>query len=428
MSGTHCFMNSTLQSPYLIVIRTRAEVLDVPTPVVDALIDLLTAIDEVAVTAVCWRSMPCRGPATERKARRPPSTPSSPTAPTRSCLPPLRVPCAPHDTSPNAVAHASCGGGKAPRPLSFSTFDADLQLLASVLAGRPEAAAADARTLLPAMWVFAYVFPLTVPPEERKADAMDVRLSVLVCSTDVCVTPEDVLSVLAEGTLGAPVDIVAEVFPAKAELDTMLDALPPAASLAVLHPHLPLRPPSDPRTLHWRYDLSVYTAAPAQPSTWAPTRAIASRPPSLLPIGNFGSPPPQIPPLTEQFCARRSQARLPLPTVSPRRIVSSSVGDEESKEVNIWRELKHPNVLELYGASGASGDRGGGKEWKGRRSRLFGPSVLEAQPRQDWPLLPHRQPHLDDRFLFHIDDWLPDTLAPILLHFTMHGVHQLPSA
>jgi hypothetical protein len=31
---------------YLIVIRTHAEALDVPTPVVDALIDLLTAIDE----------------------------------------------------------------------------------------------------------------------------------------------------------------------------------------------------------------------------------------------------------------------------------------------------------------------------------------------------------------------------------------------
>jgi hypothetical protein len=112
------------------------------------------------------------------------------------------------------VARASCGGGEAPRPLSFSTFDADLQLLASVLAGRPEAAAADARALLPALWVFAYVLPLTVPPEEREADAVGVarniwlqwreegeevaraevveevkrRLGVLVCSTDVCVT------------------------------------------------------------------------------------------------------------------------------------------------------------------------------------------------------------------------------------------------
>jgi 4-hydroxysphinganine ceramide fatty acyl 2-hydroxylase len=27
------------------------------------------------------------------------------------------------------------------------------------------------------------------------------------------------------------------------------------------------------------------------------------------------------------------------------------------------------------------------------------------------------------RFLFHIDDWLPDHPLAILLHFTMHGVH-----
>ncbi|KAF7294218.1 USP domain-containing protein [Mycena chlorophos] len=53
MSGTHCFMNSTLQAlaslsfltPYLLSIRTRAEALDVPTPVVDALIDLLDQLN-----------------------------------------------------------------------------------------------------------------------------------------------------------------------------------------------------------------------------------------------------------------------------------------------------------------------------------------------------------------------------------------------
>ncbi|KAJ7189731.1 hypothetical protein GGX14DRAFT_607992 [Mycena pura] len=53
MSGTHCFMNSTLQALaslstlplYLLSIRTRAEALDVPTPVVDALIDLLAALN-----------------------------------------------------------------------------------------------------------------------------------------------------------------------------------------------------------------------------------------------------------------------------------------------------------------------------------------------------------------------------------------------
>ncbi|KAJ6470745.1 hypothetical protein C8R47DRAFT_1023391, partial [Mycena vitilis] len=56
MSGTHCFMNSTLQAlaslsslpPYLLAIRTRAEALDVPTPVVDALLDLLAALNSPA--------------------------------------------------------------------------------------------------------------------------------------------------------------------------------------------------------------------------------------------------------------------------------------------------------------------------------------------------------------------------------------------
>ncbi|KAJ7455772.1 hypothetical protein FB451DRAFT_1099175 [Mycena latifolia] len=53
MSGTHCFMNSTLQAlaslsalpAYLLAIRSRAERLDVPTPVVDALLDLLAALN-----------------------------------------------------------------------------------------------------------------------------------------------------------------------------------------------------------------------------------------------------------------------------------------------------------------------------------------------------------------------------------------------
>ncbi|KAH7916243.1 hypothetical protein BJ138DRAFT_996097 [Hygrophoropsis aurantiaca] len=49
ISGTYCFMNSTLQAmsslsylqPYLAAIQSRAEVLDVPSPVIDALLDLL---------------------------------------------------------------------------------------------------------------------------------------------------------------------------------------------------------------------------------------------------------------------------------------------------------------------------------------------------------------------------------------------------
>ncbi|KAJ7095633.1 hypothetical protein C8R44DRAFT_380877 [Mycena epipterygia] len=53
MSGTHCFMNSTLQAlaslsslpPHLLAIRTRAEALDVPTPVTDALLALLASLN-----------------------------------------------------------------------------------------------------------------------------------------------------------------------------------------------------------------------------------------------------------------------------------------------------------------------------------------------------------------------------------------------
>ncbi|KAJ7154581.1 hypothetical protein C8R46DRAFT_1117799 [Mycena filopes] len=154
----------------------------------------------------------------------------------------------------------------------LAAFEDDLKLLASVLAGRSDALRRDdARALMPAVWVFGYLLPRAVNPEERDGEQgeevvgtarniwlqwqeegdvgereevvreVKMRLRVLVCSTDVCVSPEDILDALAEGTLG-PVDAIADIFPGKAELDAMLDALPddpPAASLAVLHSHLP---------------------------------------------------------------------------------------------------------------------------------------------------------------------------------------------
>ncbi|KAJ7144142.1 hypothetical protein C8R44DRAFT_691771 [Mycena epipterygia] len=43
-------------------------------------------------------------------------------------------------------------------------------------------------------------------------------------------------------------------------------------------------------------------------------------------------------------------------TVAIKCLVESTPRDLFLREVNIWKELKHPNVLELYGASGASGD------------------------------------------------------------------------
>ncbi|KAJ7098530.1 hypothetical protein B0H15DRAFT_1018848 [Mycena belliarum] len=58
MSGTHCFMNSTLQAlaslshlpAHLRALRARAEALDVPTPVTDALLDLLAALNTPAAS------------------------------------------------------------------------------------------------------------------------------------------------------------------------------------------------------------------------------------------------------------------------------------------------------------------------------------------------------------------------------------------
>ncbi|KAF7348632.1 Delta-9 fatty acid desaturase protein [Mycena venus] len=151
-------------------------------------------------------------------------------------------------------------------PDSAGSFDADLQLLASVLAGRPDAA--DARALLPAIYVFANIW-LQWKEEGGEAVRADVvtevkrRLGVLVCSTDVCVTPEDVLEALAEGTLGAPIDVVSDVFPAKAELDAMLDVLPAdplAPSLAVLHPYLPPASALRPHTRASAHDKRGYAA------------------------------------------------------------------------------------------------------------------------------------------------------------------------
>ncbi|KAJ6608207.1 hypothetical protein B0H10DRAFT_2068569 [Mycena sp. CBHHK59/15] len=150
--------------------------------------------------------------------------------------------------------------------IPLDAFDADLELLGDVLAGRPEVMTGEAAALFPAVYVFAYVLPRAYLPGERQAGAVATarniwvqwleggetrgevlaevkrRLGVIVCSTDVWVTPEDMLRALAEGTLGLPIDVVADVFPSKEELDDMLDALPADpldASLAVLHPLLP---------------------------------------------------------------------------------------------------------------------------------------------------------------------------------------------
>ncbi|KAJ7199225.1 hypothetical protein GGX14DRAFT_468328 [Mycena pura] len=176
------------------------------------------------------------------------------------------------------------GGPDGRMPLQ--AFSADLELLGGVLAGRPDAVVgADAQTLLPAMYAFAYVLPRAYPPEELEADApvaarniwlqwrdegirepvfaeVKRQLGVMVCSTGVCVTPEDILVTLAEGTLGVPLDVIADVFPAETELDAMLDALPaglPSESLAVLHPHL--SPASADRSLRvTSYDERGYSA------------------------------------------------------------------------------------------------------------------------------------------------------------------------
>ncbi|KAJ7739169.1 hypothetical protein B0H16DRAFT_66162 [Mycena metata] len=96
MSGTHCFMNSTLQAlaslhalpPYLLAIRARAEATDVPTPVVDALLDLLaqlntpsssSALRPVALVEALCTPLVC-APATSELDAYPTNSTSSKTA------------------------------------------------------------------------------------------------------------------------------------------------------------------------------------------------------------------------------------------------------------------------------------------------------------------------------------------------------------
>ncbi|KAJ7636847.1 hypothetical protein FB45DRAFT_907475 [Roridomyces roridus] len=152
-------------------------------------------------------------------------------------------------------------------------FEADVTLLGEVLAVRPDALSGlelggGEVVFAPAVYIFGYVLPRAYPEEERDVEALAKarslwtswcevgdegsraevrkeiirRLCVMVCSTDVAVTPEDILEALGENTFGAPIDVVTAVFPSRPDLDGMLDVLssdPPAASLAVLHPHLP---------------------------------------------------------------------------------------------------------------------------------------------------------------------------------------------
>ncbi|KAJ6599995.1 hypothetical protein DFH09DRAFT_1355983 [Mycena vulgaris] len=174
------------------------------------------------------------------------------------------------------------GGDEGESRMPLRAFDDDVALLGGVQD------AVDAEALLPAVYVLAHVLPRAYPPEERDARAVGAaramwaqwraggardggavraevmrRLGVMVCSTDVCVTPEDVLAALAEDTLGAPLDVVAEVFPRQTALDAMLDTLPadpPAASLAVLHPNFPPASAISPLKRSAEHDARGYAA------------------------------------------------------------------------------------------------------------------------------------------------------------------------
>ncbi|KAJ7056206.1 hypothetical protein C8F01DRAFT_377750 [Mycena amicta] len=155
--------------------------------------------------------------------------------------------------------------------MALTAFAADLELLGGVLAGKPDTLAeAQTQILLPSIYIFAYVLSRSYPTEELEtavaeeavtsarniwlqwrdednvsADVLaevKTRLGVILCSTDVCVSPEDVLDALKEDTLGRPLNIIPDIFPSKAELDAILETLSPDAaspSLAVLDPDLP---------------------------------------------------------------------------------------------------------------------------------------------------------------------------------------------
>ncbi|KAJ7249410.1 hypothetical protein C8J57DRAFT_1239861 [Mycena rebaudengoi] len=113
--------------------------------------------------------------------------------------------------------------------LSLGAFDGDLELLGAVLAGRPEAAEAEAGVLFPAVYVFGYVLPRAYSLEEQEGGCGGGGAEYVAAvvggrrwrergGAGRGEAPDHVLGALAEGTLGVPIDVVADVFPTKEQL------------------------------------------------------------------------------------------------------------------------------------------------------------------------------------------------------------------
>ncbi|KAF7310730.1 Delta-9 fatty acid desaturase protein [Mycena chlorophos] len=169
-------------------------------------------------------------------------------------------------------------------------FSMDLEVLVGVLAGRPELLDATQRHhFLSSLYLVAYVLPLShasnaeAAAEEVVSSAANLwlqwrdeecimaediakvkrRLGLILCSTDASVSPEDILAALKEDILGQPIDLLDDIFPSKADLEAMLETLPPDASspsLAVLHPDLPPLPSTKTRIEPMAYDQRGYSS------------------------------------------------------------------------------------------------------------------------------------------------------------------------
>ncbi|EJF63887.1 hypothetical protein DICSQDRAFT_145362 [Dichomitus squalens LYAD-421 SS1] len=150
---------------------------------------------------------------------------------------------------------------------SVDAFNIPLSLLHDLIERDPSASAIEsfASSLFPYAFLLAFLLPQVLPVDAKQqalakglwqkwvhigsAEAKGTTLSVikhllreLLIDSSNKATPEHVLRTLSASSFGSKVDVLSDIFPSRAELDSMLEALPSTPldpSLAVVDPLVP---------------------------------------------------------------------------------------------------------------------------------------------------------------------------------------------